>query len=70
MSLKVNLRDIKAALGQKNIDLGTSFPDTSTFAEFLTFANVLELPGSKNLLTEVLRRKEIKYINGHDFIRQ
>lgn len=70
MSLKVNLRDIKAALAAKNSDIVSLLPDSATFAEFLTFSNVMDLHACRDLLQQVLHRKEIKYINGHDYVRQ
>lgn len=57
MSLKVNLRDIKAALVKKNCDDAEVLPDTATFAEFLTFSNVLDLHACRDLLQQILHRK-------------
>lgn len=41
-SLKVNLKEIKATLAKKNnTDIAAILPDSATFAEFLTFAELL-----------------------------
>jgi len=70
LSLKVNLRDLKAELSKKSSDVAAVLPDSATFAEFLTFCNVMDLHACRDLLQQVLHRKEIKYINGHDYVRQ